>query len=107
MNNFLPAGDTVFYQNNILHTAVYHPEIKRATLHASIGDVRGGSRRARMILQHKVAWIREGVFVDTFQNPETAPKEDSVALRLKGMRDRLLAMADSVGGQAVEYSQQG
>ncbi|KAG8735790.1 hypothetical protein FRC12_017917 [Ceratobasidium sp. 428] len=116
-----PAGDTVFYQNNILHTAAYHPEIKRATLHANFGDIRGGNRRARMILQHKVDWVRDDAFVATFQNPEagTSPNpakmdvemnhqaEDEVASRLKGMRDRLLAMADSVDVEQIGYSQQG
>ncbi|QRV85508.1 phytanoyl-CoA dioxygenase [Ceratobasidium sp. AG-Ba] len=102
----LQAGDTVFYQNNILHTAVYHPEIKRATLHANFGDIRGGNRRARMILQHKVDWVRDESFVATFQNTERN-EQDTVAERLQGMRDRLLAMADSVDAQHMGYSQQG
>ncbi|CAE6455975.1 unnamed protein product [Rhizoctonia solani] len=101
----LKAGDTVFYQNNILHTAAYRPDVKRATLHASMGDVRGGSRRARMILQHQVDWVRSDAFVSTFKSEES-PNSDTVATRLQSMRNRLLAMADSVHGQ-VEYSQQG
>ncbi|KAG8713107.1 hypothetical protein FRC08_013684 [Ceratobasidium sp. 394] len=103
----LKAGDTVFYQNNILHTAAYNPDIKRATLHANFGDIRGGNRRARMILQHKVDWIRDDTFVATFDNPQGSPKTDAVASRLKGMRDRLLAMADSVDVEKIGYSQQG
>ncbi|KAJ1300743.1 hypothetical protein OPQ81_002386 [Rhizoctonia solani] len=101
----LKAGDTVFYQNNILHTATYRPDVKRATLHASMGDIRGGSRRARMILQHKVDWVRGDAFLSTFET-EGSPG-DGVATRLRGMRDRLLALADSVDGQELEYSQQG
>ncbi|CUA76568.1 hypothetical protein RSOLAG22IIIB_06351 [Rhizoctonia solani] len=101
----LKAGDTVFYQNNILHTAAYRPDVKRATLHASMGDIRGGSRRARMILQHQVDWVRSDAFVSTFKSEES-PSTDTVATRLQSMRNRLLAMADSVHGQ-VEYSQQG
>ncbi|KAF8604329.1 hypothetical protein BDV93DRAFT_555602 [Ceratobasidium sp. AG-I] len=101
----LKAGDTVFYQNNILHTAAYHPDTKRATLHASIGDVRGGSRRARMILQHKVDWVRDDTFLDTFRKAQNT--DDAVVSRLTGMRDRLLTMAESVDGQTVGYSQQG
>ncbi|KEP52844.1 phytanoyl-CoA dioxygenase [Rhizoctonia solani 123E] len=100
----LKAGDTVFYQNNILHTAAYHPNVKRATLHASMGDIRGGNRRARMILQHQVDWVRGDGFLSTFKS-EGSPN-DGVATRLEGMRNRLLAMADSVHGQ-LEYSQQG
>ncbi|KAH7333575.1 hypothetical protein B0J17DRAFT_675907 [Rhizoctonia solani] len=102
----LKAGDTVFYQNNILHTAAYHPDVKRATLHASMGDIRGGSRRARMILQHKVDWVRGDAFTSTFQS-EGSSNDDAVATRLRGMRDRLLTMADAVKGQDLEYSQQG
>ncbi|CEL56662.1 hypothetical protein RSOLAG1IB_07988 [Rhizoctonia solani AG-1 IB] len=102
----LKAGDTVFYQNNILHTAVYHPDVKRATLHANMGDIRGGNRRARMILQHQVDWVRGDAFASTFK-PEGSPNEDKVATRLKGMRDRLLTMADSVNVQQLGYSQVG
>ncbi|CAE6453791.1 unnamed protein product [Rhizoctonia solani] len=102
----LKAGDTVFYQNNILHTAAYHPDVKRATLHASMGDIRGGSRRARMILQHKVDWIRGDAFTSTFQS-EGSSNDDAVETRLRGMLDRLLTMADAVKGQDLEYSQQG
>ncbi|CAE6398762.1 unnamed protein product [Rhizoctonia solani] len=102
----LKAGDTVFYQNNILHTAAYHPDVKRATLHANMGDIRGGNRRARMILQHQVDWVRGDAFTSTFK-PEGSPNDDKVATRLKGMRDRLLAMADSVNVQQLGYSQQG
>ncbi|KAF8737876.1 Phytanoyl-CoA dioxygenase (PhyH), partial [Rhizoctonia solani] len=102
----LKAGDTVFYQNNILHTAAYHPDVKRATLHANMGDIRGGNRRARMILQHQVDWVRGDAFASTLK-PEGSPNEDKVATRLKGMRDRLLAMADSVNFQQLGYSQQG
>lgn len=72
-----------------------------------MGDVRGGSRRARMILQHKIDWIRGDRFSETFKAQATAPEADTVTARLEGMRDRLLAMADSVGGQKLEYSQQG
>ncbi|KAG8724781.1 hypothetical protein FRC11_001996 [Ceratobasidium sp. 423] len=102
----LKAGDTVFYQNNILHTAAYRPDAKRATLHASMGDIRGGSRRARMILQHKVDWVRGDTFTSTFTSNGSA-SDDTVTTRLRGMRDRLLSMADSVNGQELEYSQQG
>ncbi|ETW76383.1 hypothetical protein HETIRDRAFT_389387, partial [Heterobasidion irregulare TC 32-1] len=48
----LQPGETVFYNNNILHCATYNSQAKRATLHASMGDTRGGAARARNILQH-------------------------------------------------------
>lgn len=73
-----------------------------------MGDIRGGSRRARMILQHKVDWVRDDTFLDTFKKVQSDdPVEDTVVSRLRGMRDRLLAMAESVDGQRVGYSQQG
>ena len=58
-----------------------------------------------MILQHKVDWVRDGTFVDTFRKAQNV--DDSVVSRLTGMRDRLLAMAESVDGQTVGYSQRG
>ncbi|KXN84189.1 hypothetical protein AN958_12893 [Leucoagaricus sp. SymC.cos] len=45
-------GETVFYNSNILHCAAYDSKAKRATLHAMVGDIHGGSMRARNTLQH-------------------------------------------------------
>jgi hypothetical protein len=62
---FLPAheagtaGETVFYNSNILHCATYNPHAPRATLHACIGDIRGGSSRARNVLQHELGWMAD------------------------------------------------
>ena len=61
----LAAGETVFYNNNILHCATYSTHRPRATLHASMGDARGGSTRARNILQHGLEWMREDAFRET------------------------------------------
>ncbi|KAI0048166.1 hypothetical protein FA95DRAFT_1558315 [Auriscalpium vulgare] len=61
----LHPGDTVFYNNNIVHCATYSPAAQRATLHASIGDTRGGTARARNILQHGLTWMREDRFKET------------------------------------------
>ena len=49
----------MFYNNNILHCATYDPYQKRATLHACMGDTRGGAIRARNILQHGLAWMAD------------------------------------------------
>ncbi|KAK0218720.1 hypothetical protein IW262DRAFT_1448811 [Armillaria fumosa] len=76
----LNPGDTVFYNNNILHLGTYSAKAKRATLHASMGDVRGGSVRARNVLQHGLSWMKE----DTFRN--------GLTVKGKAMLDRLVEM---------------
>jgi len=98
----LKTGDTVFYNSNILHTATYNPDIKRATLHACMGDTRGGSARARNILQHGLRWMRNPEFAETFGAGVEAE-------RLRGMWKRLLEMSTSVEekGEDLGYSQIG
>jgi len=61
----LKPGDTVFYNQNILHCATYNHRQKRATLHPCVGDTRGGATRARNILQHGLNWMKEERFADT------------------------------------------
>ncbi|EIN04435.1 hypothetical protein PUNSTDRAFT_146419 [Punctularia strigosozonata HHB-11173 SS5] len=87
----LQPGETVFYNNNILHCGTYKSHERRATLHACMGDTRGGSTRARNILQHGLRWMKEDAFRATL-NP-----------RGNAMLERLLAMERSVGGH-VGYS---
>jgi predicted 2-oxoglutarate/Fe(II)-dependent dioxygenase YbiX len=60
----LKAGQTVFYDNNILHRASYVSSQKRATLHASMGTIEGGHYRASCILQHGLDWMQ----TDDFKN---------------------------------------
>ncbi|KAI9841490.1 MAG: hypothetical protein M1837_000651 [Sclerophora amabilis] len=56
----MKAGDVVFYNNNILHRGVYSKVVERMTLHGSVGCVKGGSLRARNVLQHGVGeWVGE------------------------------------------------
>ena len=86
-----PAGESVFYNSNILHCATYDSNAPRATLHASMGDTRGGNSRARNILQHGLNWMKE----DTFR--------DGLDARGKAMLDRLIEMRESVDGD-VGYS---
>lgn len=97
------AGETVFYNNNILHTATYDRSTKRATLHGCMGDTRGGFERANNILQHDLRWMRQERFAETFEG------DDGERERLTGMWKRLLKMAGSVekSGKQVEYSQVG
>ena len=61
----LQPGETVFYNNNILHCAAYVQHEERITLHACMGEVRGGPSRARNILQHRLGWMKEEPFKET------------------------------------------
>ncbi|KAL0948379.1 hypothetical protein HGRIS_010961 [Hohenbuehelia grisea] len=91
----LKAGETVFYNNNILHCAAYDKDSRRATLHASMGDVRGGSSRARNILQHGLEWMKDPRF---FQQHSKTGKE---------MLRRLIALQESAKSSETKYSLQG
>ncbi|KZP16317.1 hypothetical protein FIBSPDRAFT_794588 [Athelia psychrophila] len=87
----LKPGQTVFYNSNIMHCATYDSKAPRATLHATMGDVRGGSSRARNVLQHGLEWMKE----EKFNN----------GLNEKGqlMLHRLVEMQKGVNGD-VGYS---
>ncbi|KAJ6538855.1 hypothetical protein DFH09DRAFT_1176423 [Mycena vulgaris] len=89
----LQPGDSVFYNSNILHCASYDAQARRATLHASMGNVRGGSVRARNVLQHGLSWMKEPKFSDGLDS------------RGKAMLGRLLELYNAVGD--VGYSLSG
>jgi len=88
----LDVGQTVFYNNNILHRAMYNKEKKRATLHACIGTTVGGYHRARNILQHGLNWMREERFKNTL--PE----------RLLPLYRNLIRLADESKEKDLGYS---
>lgn len=90
-----PAGETVFYNSNILHCATYDCRLPRITLHACMGDTRGGSTRARNVLQHGLEWMKENRFVETL--PEG---------RAKDMWEKLIELEKGTGGK-IEYSLEG
>ena len=90
----LTAGETVFYNSNILHCATYNATKRRATLHASMGDTRGGSTRARNVLQHGLEWMKDAQFRETLD--ETGQR----------MLDALIKMQNNVHGD-VGYSLSG
>lgn len=96
--NVLTVGETVFYNSNILHCARYSPNMPRATLHACMGDTRGGPSRARNILQHGLGWMREERF-----------REGLPEGRARVMLDRLLEMERGVMEDSGEigYSLEG
>ena len=89
------AGETVFYNSNILHCAAYDPLEQRATLHGCMGDVRGGTTRARNVLQHGLEWMRDDRFKQSIPNE-----------RGKAMLERLIKMADNAKGD-IGYSLDG
>jgi hypothetical protein len=91
----LIAGETVFYNNNILHCATYSTHRPRATLHGCMGDARGGSARARNILQHGLEWMKEGAFRETLSSEG------------KQMLDRLVEMQEGFHDKLIEYSLEG
>jgi len=88
----LRVGETVYYNNNILHCASYSPNRPRATLHACIGDTRGGSGCARNILQHDLEWMKEKAF------------RESLNLKGRQMLERLLRVQEEFHGKEIEYS---
>jgi len=87
----LRPGQTVFYNSNILHLGTYDHKAKRATLHASMGCIRGGSTRARNVLQHGLSWMTEESFRKTLDE------------RGQAMLERLVRMKEGAG--EVGYSQ--
>ena len=91
INVKLEAGQTVFYNNNIVHRAEYGTSPQRATLHGSMGTVVGGSLRAKNILQHRLEWI----------------KEMECSGRLNEMRDRLVSLAEQHDVDKMGYSLEG
>ncbi|KAL6246845.1 hypothetical protein RBB50_006152 [Rhinocladiella similis] len=90
-------GDVVFYNNNILHRGAYNSEKERMTLHGSVGHIKGGSLRARNVLQHGLReWIDQCDF---------SKVPSSELGRAEGMRQRLIDLANKSGD--VGYSLQG
>ena len=60
-----------------------------------MGDARGGSARARNILQHDLEWMKEGAFRKT------------LSLEGKHMLDRLVEMQEEFHDKVIEYSLEG
>ncbi|KAJ4490683.1 hypothetical protein J3R30DRAFT_3279125 [Lentinula aciculospora] len=91
----LKPGDTVFYNSNILHCAAYDHKVKRATLHACIGDARYGATRGRNILQHGLSWVNEERF------------KKQLTTKGKRMLDRLLELSKNSSVDGISYSLEG
>ncbi|GFZ49812.1 hypothetical protein JCM24511_07215 [Saitozyma sp. JCM 24511] len=90
----LKKGETVFYNNNILHVGKYNPLIKRRTLHGCYGSPPpGDTARARNILQHDLSYATDPAF------------RKGLPERLRPMLDRLNGMQREMEGREVGYSQ--
>ncbi|ORY28122.1 hypothetical protein BCR39DRAFT_594234 [Naematelia encephala] len=90
----LKAGETVFYNNNILHVGTYNPATKRRTLHGSYGaPPPGDMTRARNVLQHDLSYVRDPSF------------RDGLPENLVPMVDKLNGYYAALGGKEVGYSQ--
>ncbi|KAL7411360.1 hypothetical protein BDY24DRAFT_410260 [Mrakia frigida] len=96
----LKAGQTTFYNNNILHVGKYNLKVKRRTLHGCYGSPPPGDlNRAQNILQH---------FPPPFPTYISSPAfRSSLPKVLKPMLDRLLAMETQLKkeGRVVGFSQ--
>lgn len=86
----LKPGQTVFYDNNILHRATYNSKKKRATLHACMGTIDGGHHRAANIFQHGLDWMNTPEF------------KYSLPASLQTPFDNTLHMASSAGLNTLE-----
>ena len=60
-----------------------------------MGDTRGGSERARNILQHDLEWMKEEAF------------RESLDLKGKQMLEKLLRMQEGFHRKEIEYSLEG
>ncbi|KAG9018520.1 hypothetical protein FRB90_011560 [Tulasnella sp. 427] len=90
----LRPGETVFYNSNILHCATYDNTIRRITLHACMGNARGGEHRARNILQHELEWMKTPEMASTLEDLDE--KDDGIRLK---MLEKLLDLAKAKTGQ--------
>ncbi|KAI8984659.1 hypothetical protein BDF20DRAFT_861100 [Mycotypha africana] len=90
MKVVLKPGQTVFYDNNILHRAAYECKSKRATLHGSMGTIEGGHHRAATIFQHGLDWMSSEQF------------QSSLPYSLEKPYANLLAMSKRAGLTKLE-----
>lgn len=85
----LKPGQTVFYDNNILHRAAYFKSKKRATLHASMGTIEGGHYRAKTIFQHGLDWLNTDEFKATLIDSLKTPYANTQAMATRAGLDKL------------------
>ncbi|CAO3589965.1 unnamed protein product [Absidia cylindrospora] len=85
----LKPGQTVFYDNNILHRAAYFSSKKRATLHASMGTIEGGHHRAKTVFQHGLDWMSTDEFKATLSDSLKTPFANTQAMATRAGLDKL------------------
>jgi hypothetical protein len=82
----LKAGQTCFYNQDLLHRGVYDHTKKRATLHACLGKADGGHLRAWNVSRVGIEWMKDERFVSALP-PSMKPVHknlwDNVARALK------------------------
>lgn len=84
----LKAGQTVFYNNNIMHRAIYYCADKRVTLHASFGSTEGGHHRAANIFQHGLDWMNEDRFFKTLPKSLVTPYNNLQAMSKRAQLEK-------------------
>jgi hypothetical protein len=84
----LKAGQTVFYNNNIMHRAIYYCADKRVTLHASFGSTEGGHHRAANIFQHGLDWMNEDRFLKTLPKSMVTPYNNLQAMSKRAQLEK-------------------
>ncbi|KAI9672134.1 MAG: hypothetical protein M1831_001947 [Alyxoria varia] len=90
----LEPGDIAFYDNNIIHRGVYKADTPRLTLHGSVGDVQGGTGRARNVLQHAVGdWIDRCNFQEV--------EDEKLRRRAESMKARLVDLGREAGADGT------
>ncbi|KAI9197103.1 uncharacterized protein BJ171DRAFT_446542 [Polychytrium aggregatum] len=97
----LKPGQTVFYNNNLLHRAHYPKGVKRASLHGSMGITSGGPTRAQNILQHGLDWIKSDRFRATLP-PAALPLHDNLLRLAEARKDVKLEYDHPNDGFAVK-----
>ncbi|KAI8337528.1 hypothetical protein BC941DRAFT_352669 [Chlamydoabsidia padenii] len=85
----LKPGQTVFYDNNILHRAAYFSSKKRATLHASMGTIEGGHHRAKTVFQHGLDWMNTDDFKASLPDSLKTPFANTQAMATRAGLDKL------------------
>ncbi|KAI8339002.1 hypothetical protein BC941DRAFT_460577 [Chlamydoabsidia padenii] len=84
----LKPGQTVFYDNNILHRAAYFSNKKRATLHASMGTIDGGYHRAKTVFQHGLDWMNTDAFKATLIDSLEIPFANTQSMATRAGLDK-------------------
>lgn len=87
----LKPGQTVFYDNNILHRAAYSKASKRATLHGCMATITGGDHRAASIFQHGLGWMNTLEFRNSLPDSLNQSYENTLSIARSAGLDQMVA----------------